>query len=149
MTSMSTGKGLPSEITVSCVLHVGPSTDNTEIKCFTTESWNKVKLVAEQRLKRFKSSKYSDICKKIHKLDFDKYVGFHSAYLKNFTAFSNWLIPLRQTLHTPPHHRRCLFSDHPWMFILQQEQAFYHRCASFYTFTRESQIIWWFSLSIL
>ena len=90
MTSMLTGKDLPSEIAVSCVLHVGPSTDNTEIKCFTMESWNKVKLVAEKRLKRFKSSKYSDICKKIHKLDFDRYLGFHSACLKNFTAISKF-----------------------------------------------------------
>ena len=49
---------------------------------------DKVKLVADQRLKKFIPSKYSDICKQIHDVDFIEDLRYHRACFKKFRAVS-------------------------------------------------------------
>jgi len=69
-----------------CVLH-DASNNSDDIKPFTNEAWEKVKIAKQYRLSKpfWLTSKYADVCKNLPD-DFSLIDGYHSDCYKNFTA---------------------------------------------------------------
>ena len=84
---------------IHCIIHVGGKTSEAVSK-FNDELWNTTKRAADQRLSRWKDSKYKIICENLPEIYGDS-DGFYRKCYRNFTAIPSSTTSTTVTKTTP------------------------------------------------